>query len=334
MQHPQCLRTLLPMLDVSPHTMLLLAKSGSQLFGTATPKSDLDVKGVFLPSRESLYLQHAPQQFSHNTNPSDSGIKNQADDVDVTVWSVQFWVKLLLRGDINAVSLLFAPSHPEVILEPSDAGFLERLAALEPRKILTKNLGGMMGFAHSQAIKYSQKGRHLRAVQIATEHLGRVTGVVGEVAETIVGLVADHKLARNIEVENGQKQLLILEKAFDHSARAEWAVKPLLELQECYGKRAKQALQDGCVDYKAFSHSLRVLEEMRLLHVVGRIVYPHQPDFAVLLRDVKMGKLEYALLLEMLDAKLLEVQEAEKHSVLPEQPDRAYVDKFVLSLYE
>jgi hypothetical protein len=322
------------MLDVLPHKMLLLAKSGSQLFGTATPQSDLDVKGVFLPSKESLYLQQAPQQFSHNTNPSDSGVKNQAEDVDVTVWSVQFWVKLLLRGDINAVSLLFAPSHPEAVLAPSDAAFLQTIKSLEPQKILTKNLGGMMGFAHSQAIKYSEKGRHLKAVQIATELLGEVSGVVGEVAETIVARVADSKLARTIESGNGQQQLLILEKAFDHSARAEWAVKPLLELQERYGKRAKQALQDGGVDFKAFSHSLRVLEEMRLLHVAGRIVYPHQPDFAALLREVKQGKLGYALLLELLDAKLLEVQDAEKHSVLPAQPDRAYVEQFVLSLYE
>jgi DNA-binding transcriptional ArsR family regulator len=322
------------MLEISPHKILLLSKSGSQLFGTATPSSDLDVKGVFLPSRESLYLQQAPQQFSHNTNPSDSGIKNQAEDVDVTIWSVQFWLKLLLRGDINAVSLLFSPTHPEAVLEPTDAAFLQKLAELEPCKILTKDLGGMMGFAHSQAIKYSEKGRHLKALQIATEHLGAITGLVGAVAETIIGLVADNKLARSIEGGNGQKQLLILEKAFDYSARADWAVKPLLELQERYGKRAKQALQDGGVDYKAFSHSLRVLEEMRLLHLAGRITYPHEKEFAKLLREVKIGKLEYGRLLEVLDAKLLEVQEAEKHSVLPEKPDHAYVDGFVLSLYK
>lgn len=321
------------MLNVEPHMLLLVAKSGSQLFGTATPSSDLDVKGVFLPSKESLYLQRAPQQFTQNTNPSDSGTKNQADDVDITVWSVQFWLKLLLRGDINAVSLLFAPTHPSAILEGSDSVFLEKLAELDPSKILSKDLGGMMGFAHSQAIKYSQKGRHLKAVQIATEYLSQVSGLVGEVAETIIGLVADNKLARSIVGGNNQKQLLILEKAFDYNAKAAWAMQPLLELEERYGKRAKQALADGGVDYKAFSHSLRVLEEMRLLHLHGRISYPHQAEFAVLLREIKQGKLEYAMLLEMLDQKLLEVQEAERHSVLLEKPDLKYADGFILSLY-
>jgi hypothetical protein len=322
------------MLEIHPHKMLMLAKSGSQLFGTATPKSDLDVKGVFLPSKESLYLQRAPQQFTQNTNPSDSGTKNQADDVDITIWSVQFWLKLLLRGDINAVSLLFSPSHPTAILEGTNAGFIEQLKTLEPKKILTKDLGGMMGFAHSQAIKYSEKGKHLKAVQIATEHLSHVTGLVGDVAETIIGLIANDKLARSVIGNNHQKQLVILEKFFDYTAKADWAIKPLLELEERYGKRAKQAMLDGGIDFKAFSHSLRVLEEMRLLHVQGFITYPHQSEFAVLLREIKQGQLEYPKLLELLDAKLEEVQMAEIKSVLPEKPDLEYANAFILGLYE
>jgi hypothetical protein len=314
--------------------MLMLAKSGSQLFGTATLKSDLDVKGLFLPSKESLYLQRAPQQFTQNTNPSDSGTKNQADDIDMTIWSVQFWLKLLLRGDINAVSLLFSPSHPTAILEGTNAAFVEQLKTLEPKKILTKDLGGMMGFAHSQAIKYSEKGKHLKAVQIATQHLGNVTGLVGDVAETIIGLIANDKLARTVIGGNNQKQLLILEKSFDYTAKADWAIKPLLEVEERYGKRAKQAMLDGGVDFKAFSHSLRVLEEMRLLHVQGFITYPHQSEFAVLLREIKQGQLEYPQLLELLDAKLEEVQMAENLSMLPEKPDLEYANAFILGLYE
>jgi hypothetical protein len=322
------------MINVSPHHLLLLSKSGSQLFGTATPKSDLDVKGVFLPSKDSLYLQRAPQQFTSNSNPDDSGRKNSSDDVDVTVWSVQFWLKLLLRGDINAVSLLFSPSHPNAVIKGSDSSFLERLQHLEPAKILTRDLGGMMGFAHSQAIRYSEKGKHLRAVQIATEHLGQVTGLVGEVAQTIVNLVADSSLARIVVSDKNTEQLLILEKAFDLTAKAQWAVKPLQDLEARYGKRARQAMGDGGVDFKAFSHSMRVLEEMRLLHTNGRIAYPHEPGFARVMTDIKLGQYEYDALVEMLDQKLEEVKISEIQSVLPKDADLEYADQFVLSLYE
>ncbi len=322
------------MIDVAPHHLLYLALSGSRLFGSDTPLSDVDVKGVFLPSKESLYLQTAPQQFSSNTNPSDSERKNTVSDVDVTVWSLQFWVKLLQRGDINAVSLLFSHTHSSAILEGTDPAFTARLRDLEPKKLLKRSLGGMMGFAYSQAVRYSDKGKHLRAVSVALEHLERVTGTVGAVAETIVMTVADPALARVEISESGQPQLLILEKAFDLTASAAWALKPLQQLEGRYGKRSRIALQSGGIDFKAFSHSLRVLEEMRLLHEFGRITYPHEATFAALLRDVKSGRYDYAALTDLLDAQLERTRAAEAQSVLSDEVESSYAADFIVSMYE
>ena len=322
------------MIDVSPHQLLYLAKSGSHLFGTATPHSDLDVKGVFLPSRASLYLQSAPQQFTRNTNGSGSGVKNSSADVDVTVWSLQFWLKLLLRGDINAVSLLFAHTNRDAVLGGTDAAFLERLAALEPARLLSRNLAGMMGFAYSQAIKYTEKGRHVRALGVAIEHLERAgSGLVGDVAPTILAAVADDTLVRARVGEQGAAQLVVLEKVFDATAKAAWALGPLRALEAGYGKRSRLAADSG-VDFKAFSHSLRVLEEIRQLHATGRVVYPHEPAFAEVMRDVKLGRYGYDALVAMLDAKLDEARRAEPSSVLPETVDAGYAEAFLLSLYE
>ena len=324
----------LTLIDVAPHHRLYLSLSGSRLFGSDTPQSDVDVKGVFLPSEESPYLQTAPQQFSSNTNPSDSERKNTVADVKVNVWSLQFWVKLLQRGDINAVSLLFSHTHQSAMLEGSDPAFLARLRDLEPQKLLKRSLGGMMGFAYSQAVKYSDKGKHLRAVSIALEHLGRVTGTVGAVSETIVMTVADPALARIERSVTGQPQLLILEKAFDLTARATWALKPLRQLEQRYGKRSRIALQSGGIDYKAFSHSLRVLKEIRLLHESGRIVYPHEATFAALLRDVKSGRYDYAALTDLLDAQLERTRAAEISCLLSEKIDSGYTEGFIIFMYE
>jgi hypothetical protein len=322
------------MIDVQPHTLLYLAKSGSHLFGTSTPRSDLDVKGVFLPSCESLYLQSAPQQFTRNTNTSDSGLKNSSDDVDVTVWSAQFWLKLVLRGDINAVSLLFSHTNPDAVLDGTDAGFLERLRDLDPTRLLSKQLSGMMGFAYSQAIKYTDKGKHLRAVRVAIGHLERASrGLVSDVAPTILLEIADDSLAFERASETGSRQLVVLEKAFDFPARASWALEPLRDLERGYGKRARAAMDAG-VDFKAFSHSLRVLEEIRQLHLTGRVTYPHAHAFATVMRDAKMGVYGYDKLVELLDEKLEAARAAEALSVLPEQSDHEYANAFLISLYE
>ncbi len=319
------------MIDVHPHKLVYLAKSGSHLFGSNTLKSDLDVKGLFLPSIQSLYLQNAPQQFSRNTNNSNA--KNSSEDVDVTVWSVQFWLKLLSKGDINAVSLLFSCSNSNAVLEGTDASFLEKLKALDPIKLLSRNLSGMMGFAYNQAIKYTAKGRHLNAVQTAIRILTEASqGLIADVADVIVTQVADESMARVQVGFKGIKQLVLLEKMFDFTATTAWALAPLQEVEARYGKRAKLALEAG-VDFKAFSHSLRVLEEIRLLHSFGRIAYPHTGNFAKLMMDAKMGMLEYGVLVEQLDQKLEQARTAEVTSVLPTEPDPNYSEAFLLALY-
>ena len=56
-------------LEVAKHgKLLLLTKSGSQLYGTNTPNSDTDYKGVYLPSKESLILQKTVDFLKLDTN--------------------------------------------------------------------------------------------------------------------------------------------------------------------------------------------------------------------------------------------------------------------------
>ena len=42
-------------------------KFGSHLYGTATPKSDIDYKGVYLPSREEILLGKIPKCHSYSS---------------------------------------------------------------------------------------------------------------------------------------------------------------------------------------------------------------------------------------------------------------------------
>ena len=88
------------------------------------------------------------------------------------------------------------------------------------------------------------------------------------------------------------------------------------------------------MDFKAFSHSLRVLEEIRLLHSFGRIIYPHTGDFSKLMLDAKMGVLEHEVLIQALDRKLEEARAAETSSVLLPEVDPSYAESFLLALYE
>ncbi len=92
-------------------SLLFLTLFGSSLYGTETPgKSDLDLRGIFLPSRESLALNKASKSLHFSTGNKER--RNLAGDMDIDLWSVQHWLlKLLPAGDTGALDVLFAPSH-------------------------------------------------------------------------------------------------------------------------------------------------------------------------------------------------------------------------------
>lgn len=54
---------------------LVRMKFGSHLYGTATPESDTDIKGVFLPELRDLLLARAPRH-QHTSTGDNSTIRS------------------------------------------------------------------------------------------------------------------------------------------------------------------------------------------------------------------------------------------------------------------
>lgn len=334
-----------PYIDTGEHPLLYLAKSGSHLFGTDTPSSDLDIKGLFLPTKSSLYLQNSPRQFSNNSNLSDQ--KNTKEDTDVTVWSLQFWLELLQKGDQNAISLLFSWTHPGAVLQ-ADPRFLERLKSLEPGRLLSRKLNGMIGFVASQAVRYTDKGKHYRALKLMVDVLENAP-LEAKIQDTLQELFQRAPLelfegwenmlyVREKEEHSHRAEgvfwiLVVVGKMYDYNAGAKWALESLKPELNKYGKRALLASQSG-VDFKAFSHSLRVLEEIRVLHRTGTLEYPHPLEFAKYLTSVKLGEFGYEALVASLEERLALTEAAAQNSVLPLEFDVQYAQDFLLEWYK
>ena len=84
--------------------------TGSRLYGTSTPESDTDIRGVFIPPEE-YYL----------------GFLNKVEQVedkvsDVTHWELSKYLKLALDNNPNILELLFVPK--EFPPPPRATGFL------------------------------------------------------------------------------------------------------------------------------------------------------------------------------------------------------------------
>jgi predicted nucleotidyltransferase len=144
-------------------SLLFLTLFGSTLYGTEKPgTSDLDVRGVFLPSRESLILNKAPKSLHFSTGNKEC--RNLAGDVDIDLWSVQHWLlKLLPSGDTGALDVLFAPSHAACTLYRHPA--LDAVFAGPLRLMDTGQGRAYAEYSLGQAKKYGIKGSRVGALK-------------------------------------------------------------------------------------------------------------------------------------------------------------------------
>jgi len=71
--------------------------AGSQLYGTSTPESDIDIRGVFIPTREYLYsFLYKIEQIEYKSN-------------DITYFDIRKFCHLASQCNPNIIELLFVP---------------------------------------------------------------------------------------------------------------------------------------------------------------------------------------------------------------------------------
>lgn len=74
---------------------------GSHLYGLNTENSDLDYKGIYLPSLNNYLLQTVQKTIQHSTGSQTS--RNTKEDIDSQMFSLNYFIELALRGDTYAI---------------------------------------------------------------------------------------------------------------------------------------------------------------------------------------------------------------------------------------
>lgn len=108
-------------------------KFGAHLYGTATSDSDVDYKGIFLPSKDEVLLGRIPKSHSHSTGKHQS--RNTKNDIDVEIYSLHYFVKHACDGQTVAMDMLHAPE--DMILQSSN---IWEAIIKNRHKFYTKNL--------------------------------------------------------------------------------------------------------------------------------------------------------------------------------------------------
>jgi len=315
---------------------------GSHLYGTANENSDLDYKGIFLPSKEDLLLGRLSKSINLSTNKSNAE-KNSADDVDVELYSLHYFIHLACEGETVALDMLHAPKEfwelNTTYKDPFTLyGDIWKDLVRERERFYTKNLKAFVGYARRQASKYGVKGSRMNAAESVLRFLESQKRVMltadfrASTLGTMWNLLPSGEHIHKYEDEI-PSIYEVCGRKLQRTVTLAYAYDVVRKFYNAYGERAKMAATNEGIDWKAVSHALRAAYQTREILQDGTIIFPlKNADY---LKAVKEGKVDYLTdVAPTLDTLMDEVEELSAKSTLPEKVDRNYWNIFIINTME
>lgn len=305
---------------------IVKAIAGSHLFGLNTPTSDVDYKGVFQESLENIILGTDSKNINITTNKSNN--RNTVDDVDIELKELRTFIKDCMLGQTYACELLFTPK--EFILETSTQWeFIQD----NKSKLIPNNLAPFIGYAFGQSQKYSLRGVRLEELQRviawfeAQNRQLKLEDCYQTLQQNKYTYYEMYKHTNNTILPD-EARLNVLGMIFQLNKPVKECLPTLKKRLDQYGERSKLNMDNGGVDWKAYSHAFRLIYEWEQLLVEQQLTFPvPQKDFIL---SVKKGE----MLFEELQDKLFDEFERVKKipNNLPE-PDRKFWNNWLINQY-
>jgi len=293
--------------------------AGSRLYGTSTPVSDTDIRGVFIPPREYFlgFLNNIEQ------------VEEKANDI--TFYDVRKFFKLCTDCNPNIVELLFVPDE----FTNKSSSEWEKVKENRDLFLSTKARYTFSGYAISQLHRIKQHRNWLlnpQERQPTRSDFGLPEDkalVSKDQLNAFNELVVNYslKITEDLKIDSNMLDILQREKSFQNKNR-EWS-----QYQNWKTSRNpdRAALEEKLgYDTKHGSHLYRLVTEGRELLLTGTITFP-RPDSDIIL-EVRNGSYSYEGLMELVGDIDSQFSSYSDNSVLPHSPDRKKVDELCIKL--
>lgn len=126
--------------------------TGSQLYGTNTPASDIDYEGVFIEPPE--YVLGSLNCDEINFSTGDHNTKNTSEDIDCKLYSLRKYIQLAQSNNPNKVEFFFIPEEKFIF---KDATYWDQIVNNKDLFLSLKLKHSFSGYAHSQRRKLISK---------------------------------------------------------------------------------------------------------------------------------------------------------------------------------
>lgn len=321
-------------------TIIIKTIAGSHLFGTNTLESDQDFKGIYSPTAREILLGNYKDTRQSTTGQNNT--KNSSEDVDIELYSIKKFFKMVKKGDTAALELLFTPD--EFILEKSS--IWDKIVS-QRDKLLSSQVSAMIGYARQQANKYGIKGSRMGELANCIKALKEVHKEVGfddakllhgwdHLKEKLSGF--DHIDFIELEVSKNMESstvpaIDILGKKFDHHVGFIYILEILKKIYKNYGYRAREAKNNNGIDWKALSHAVRVSIQGLELLTKHKITLPLSDENCKLVKDIKLGLIDYKEVGRIIEGYLVGLEESRNLSSLPKEIDQEFIDNLICEIH-
>lgn len=296
--------------------LLYLVEFGSRLYGTATPESDYDYMGIFMPSLDDLVLMKNFKSCQFSTGDNNS--KNTQEDYDIQVWSIQYWLLTLIpKMDTVALDVFFSPSNKDAVLFKDP--IIDSIHETPQYFINSKNVSNSayIRYAMSQAKRYGVKGTKLNLLIELDNFLLDVQDKFDSdflkdqkldmIADAILAKFEGNEYLNTTQLKGGSEALQICGKYYPYYITLDYFISSIKEAADSYGKRAKLAAQNEGIDWKAISHALRAVYQALQLAATGKVVFPLPRPIREELIAVKTGLMTWDEVSEKLEKGIQDV---------------------------
>lgn len=308
--------------------IILLGLGGSHAYGTNTPSSDLDVRGVALNSKEEILYGNKFEQVINNVT-------------DTTVYSFEKMIKLLTSANPNTIEILGLKPEHYLYLHPIGQELLNNKDMFLSKRVI-HSFGG---YANQQLRRLSNKSARLVEQAEQEKHiLNSITNASYEFKNKFFELPEDAiKLYLDFSEHEEYDEEIFMDINLKHYPLRDYKgmmseMGNIIKEYSKIGRRNTHAIERN----KLGKHSMHLIRlYLMCLDILerGEIITYREKDHDFLM-EIRNGKYldenrqPIPEFFEMIDEYEKKLDYAKKHTELPDKPDFKRIKEFVININE